>query len=208
MGLVLSQLINKNYMKGLSGILLTLIIAPIFVWVLNFLIFPTNNGEKYVDEYISHSTVIDIEDSNIDFDFKIKTVYTGIQTAFLRGKLSGKDAKMLTFYDINHKKYFMLCVMYQGISLQFDILCNYISDTTIKAKVNRYDLNNPDYGTKENPIPFFIFDVPKYANNSGYQKVRITEEQYRNMVDFYLTHMMSKKEFKERFKKNKESLIE
>ncbi|MDH6355618.1 hypothetical protein M2132_001963 [Dysgonomonas sp. PH5-45] len=179
-------------MKNLKGILVVLIGVPLLIWGLNILIFPKNDGEKYVDEYINNSVVINVEDSDIDFEFKIKTVYTGIQTAFLRGKISGRKVKTMSFYDKNYKKYFML----------FDILYKPTSGTIIKANVNKYDLDSPDYGTKENPIPIFMLDIPKYADNPSYMKAKITDEQYCNTVKFYLSYMMSKREFKKRFEKN------
>ncbi|GHT59731.1 hypothetical protein AGMMS50239_07070 [Bacteroidia bacterium] len=191
-----------NHMKGLKGILLVLIIAPLLVWGLNLLFFSKNDGEEYVDEYINNSVTIDVEDSDIGHEFKIKTVYTGIQTAFLRGKMRGKRVNTMSFYDKNHKKYFMLCVINPGIPLQFDILYKLASRTIIKANVGKYDLDSPDYGTKENPIPIFMLDIPRYADNPSYKKARITNEQYRNTVEFYLSYMMSKEEFKKQFERN------
>lgn len=77
-----------------------------------------------------------------------------------------------------------------------------MSGTVITAKVSQYDLDNPAYGTKENPIPIFMLDIPKYADNPSYVKARISEAQYRSTVEFYLSYMISKEEFKDRFEKN------
>ena len=188
-------------MKGLKGTLTVLIVAPLFVWGLNRLIFPKNDGKKYVDEYINNSVTIAVEDSDIDFEFRTKTVYTGIHTALLRGKITGRRVETMSFYDKTHEKYFALRVINRGVPLQFDILYTLASETIINAKVSQYDLDSPDYGTKENPIPIFMFDIPKYSDDSNFIKARITDEQYRNTVEFYLSYMIAKKEFENRFKK-------
>ena len=106
----------------------------------------------------------------------------------------------MSFYDIAYEKYFALCII-RKVSLQDYILQTLSLGTIINANVSQYDLNNPDFGTKENPIPIFMFDIPKYSNDPDFKKAQITDEQYRSTVEFYLSHIISKKEFENRFKK-------
>ncbi|QNN40657.1 hypothetical protein [Pedobacter roseus] len=74
--------------------------------------------------------------------------------------------------------------------------------------INKDDLKNPTYGTKENPIPVFRVreNLPDSINkNRGAQdgwNVDITENQFIYNVEQYLTYIMPKEEFQRRFGKN------
>jgi hypothetical protein len=81
---------------------------------------------------------------------------------------------------------------------QFEAYDACIHGKMIIAKVNRFELENADYGTRDNPIPIFMLEIPG-EDHPDFLKAKITEEQYRRTVFFYLTWMMPKKEFKEQF---------
>ena len=71
--------------------------------------------------------------------------------------------------------------------------------------VNRDDMNNPEYGTKENPVPVLKdvgVDESIRDNDQDYNK-KYMDSFYRENVIRYLKYKMSKSEFKRRFK-NKE----
>ncbi|MDR3243608.1 MAG: hypothetical protein LBT79_02540 [Elusimicrobiota bacterium] len=116
----------------------------------------------------------------------------------------------INFFDETYQKYFSIMVI-----LRRKPLNNHVSyglymmirkeKQIIMAKVNRYDLYNADYGTKENPVPILMFFIPENEINKPsfpmsvkeYKELAITQEQYEDAVYFYLTYVMSKKEFKE-----------
>ncbi len=75
----------------------------------------------------------------------------------------------------------------------------YISDTLVKIKVNQSQLNDNNYGTRENLIPIFCIEVPERKNSQNYYIVDKTEEQYEEKVYYYLAYIMPKVEFKELF---------
>ena len=77
---------------------------------------------------------------------------------------------------------------------------------TIKTRINKYELNSPQYGSKDNPVPVLDFDykIAHFQNdkNSKYYEYAFSRPAYyKRAVELYLTYMMSKEEFKERFEK-------
>lgn len=77
--------------------------------------------------------------------------------------------------------------------------------TKIIAWVNKDDLKDPNYGTKENPLP--VFKVREILPASASKKrgeengwnVDITDKQFKYNVEQYLSYIMPKEEFKRRF---------
>ena len=68
--------------------------------------------------------------------------------------------------------------------------------------VNRDDMNNPEYGTKDNPVPV-LKDVGVEESirdgDKDYDKAYM-DSFYRKNVIRYLKYNMSKKEFESRYK--------
>ena len=78
--------------------------------------------------------------------------------------------------------------------------------TSIKARINKYELYSPRYGSKTNPIPVLDFDYnlrePRdQYDEEEYESLFSRSAYYKRAVELYLTYMMSKEEFKERFEK-------
>ena len=69
--------------------------------------------------------------------------------------------------------------------------------------VNRDDMNNPEYGTKENPVPV-LKDVGVDESIRDYDKdydKAYMDSFYRGRMSYvYLKYKMPKSEFKRRFK--------
>ena len=77
---------------------------------------------------------------------------------------------------------------------------------TIKARINKYELNSPRYGSKENPVPVLDYDYNLQEFRDAYYGEQFKyafsrPAYYKRAVELYLTYMMSKEEFKERFEK-------
>jgi hypothetical protein len=192
--------------KYISWFIVIFVIAPVLVFLINFLFFPKNgDAEKYVTDYIENSTEIKLyvpSRKEADKYFKTDRVYTGLGTAFSRGKLSGKRVEKMVFFNNEYQKYFSLSIIAEK-EIQFDAYYRIASGRDVIAEVNKYELESPDYGTRENPVPIFMLNIPN-VTHPDFIKVLITEEQYVRTVSFYLTYIMPKKEFKERFEKGKE----
>ena len=103
------------------------------------------------------------------------------------------------FYSVEYKKY--LSIMYfVDISQMY-----WPYGRKVILTVNRDDMNNPAYGTKENPVPVLKdvgVDESIRDNDQDYNK-KYMDSFYRENVIRYLKYKMSKSEFKRRFK-NKE----
>ena len=68
--------------------------------------------------------------------------------------------------------------------------------------VNREDMNNPQYGTEDNPVPVLNaigVSEPIWFNGSDTDSV-FMDKFYRNNVIQYLKYKMPKEEFERRFK--------
>ena len=71
--------------------------------------------------------------------------------------------------------------------------------------VNRDDMNNPEYGTKDNPVPVLKavgVSEPIWFSGKDSDSVFI-EKFYRNNVINYLKYKMPKEEFERRFRSKK-----
>ena len=167
-----------------------------------------NNGEKYVQQYIDESEYITlhIPEGSKDVSYGPESIMTGV----LMNSTERIRTDSLAFYDKYYKKYFCVFVIEpesEETVRQSMIVVNDIRyRKTIKARINKYELNSPRYGSKANPVPVLDFDykIAHFQNdkNSKYYEYAFSRPAYyKRAVDLYLTYMMSKEEFKERFEK-------
>ena len=167
-----------------------------------------NNGEKYVQQYIDESeyVTLHIPEGIKDVTYRAGSIMTGV----LMNSTKRIRTDSLAFYDKYYKKYFCVFVIEpesretfrQGEIVVKDIRYR----KTIKARINKYELNSPRYGSKANPVPVLDFDykIAHFQNdkNSKYYEYAFSRPAYyKRAVELYLTYMMSKEEFKERFEK-------
>ena len=167
-----------------------------------------NDGEKYAQQYIDESeyVTLHIPEGAKDVSYGPGSIMTGV----LMNSTKRIRTDSLAFYDKYYKKYFCVFVIEperretvrQGEIVVKDICYR----KTIKARINKYELNSPRYGSKENPVPVLDFDyeIAHFQNdkNSKYYEYAFSRPAYyKRAVELYLTYMMSKEEFKERFEK-------
>jgi hypothetical protein len=191
----------KEGKSCMAWLIVIFIIAPGSIFLINLLFFSGNkNAEKYVDAYISDSKAIELDMVNDrgNSDFKTVSIYTGLKTAFLKVKLTGKRMHNFIFYNTKYQKYFSMSIIEEQ-RMQFDAYCAF-NDRTIIAQINNYEMENASYGTRDNPIHIFMLEIPG-VKHPDFLKNLISEDQYRRTVLVYLTYVMPKKEFKERYKK-------
>ena len=167
-----------------------------------------NDGEKYAQQYIDDSEYVTFHypDGIQDVTYRAGSIMTGV----LMNSTKRIRTDSLAFYDKYYKKYFCVFVIEpdrrktvrQGEIVVKDIRYR----KTIKARINKYELNSPRYGSKANPVPVLDFDykIAHFQNdkNSKYYEYAFSRPAYyKRAVELYLTYMMSKEEFKERFEK-------
>ena len=165
-----------------------------------------NDGEKYAQQYIDESEYV-----TLHIPERIKDVTYragGMRIGILMNSTKRITIDRLAFYDKYYKKYFCVFVIEperretvrQGEIVVKDICYR----KTIKARINKYELNSPRYGSKANPVPVLDFDykIAHFQNdkNSKYYEYAFSRPAYyKRAVELYLTYMMSKEEFKERY---------
>ena len=167
-----------------------------------------NDGEKYVQQYIDESEYVTFHypEGIQDVTYRAGSIMTGV----LMNSTERIRTDSLAFYDKYYKKYFCVFVIEpesRETFRQSEIVENDISyRKTIKARINKYELNSPRYGSKANPVPVLDFDYDLQRLRSAYDDKEYEyafsrPSYYKRAVELYLTYMMSKEEFKERFEK-------
>ena len=167
-----------------------------------------NDGEKYVQQYIDESeyVTLHIPEGIKDVTYRAGSIMTGV----LMNSTKRIRTDSLAFYDKYYKKYFCVFVIEperrktvrQGMIVVNDIRYR----KTIKARINKYELNSPRYGSKANPVPVLDYDYNLQKFRDAYYGEQFKyafsrPAYYKRAVELYLTYMMSKEEFKERFEK-------
>lgn len=144
-------------------------------------IMPDYNSKSYLD----------------NIDDKAKTIET-FPRSIKENAFSSPTGYYIPFYSVKYNKYFS--IMY------FNYVTIYgFFNKQVHLTVNKDDMQNPKYGTKENPIPVLkMVGVNESIrdNNRDFDTLYMNEF-YKNNVIRYLKYKMSKKEFNQRFKNNK-----
>ena len=167
-----------------------------------------NDGEKYAQQYIDESeyVTLHIPEGIKDVTYRAGSIMTGV----LMNSTERIRTDSILFYDTTYKKYFCVFVIepeLRDMGRQSSFVGDDISyRKTIKALINKYELNSPRYGSKANPVPVLDFDYDLQRLRSAYDDKEYEyafsrPAYYKRAVELYLTYMMSKEEFKERFEK-------
>ena len=167
-----------------------------------------NDGEKYVQQYIDESeyVTLHIPEGIKDVTYRAGSIMTGV----LMNSTERIRTDSILFYDSIYKKYFCVFVIEperRDLGRQSSFVEDDISyRKTIKARINKYELNSPRYGSKANPVPVldYDYDLQEFRDvydDKEYEYAFSRPAYYKRAVELYLTYMMSKEEFKERFEK-------
>ena len=166
-----------------------------------------NDGEKYAQQYIDESEYVKLhipERKGISYEPNYITTGVVMNSA----EILRTDS--IRFYDSSYRKYFCVLVIEKkrrNMVRQSMIVVNDIAyRKTIRARINKYELNSPRYGSKENPVPVldYDYDLQEFRDaydDKEYEYAFSRPAYYKRAVELYLTYMMSKEEFKERFEK-------
>ena len=167
-----------------------------------------NNGEKYVQQYIDESeyVTLHIPEGIKDVTYRAGSIMTGV----LMNSTKRIRTDSILFYDSIYKKYFCVFVIEPELR-DMGRQSSFVGDDiryrkTIKARINKYELNSPRYGSKDNPVPVldYDYDLQEFKDvydDKEYEYAFSRPSYYKRAVELYLTYMMSKEEFKERFEK-------
>ena len=84
-------------------------------------------------------------------------------------------------------------------------------NATYKILINKDQLNNPDYGTKDKPIPIWPIELLEYGNTDLSiesrrtkelkERIDLSPEATRLHIGEYLNYFMPKEEYKKMFNK-------
>ena len=165
-----------------------------------------NDGEKYAQQYIDESeyVTLHIPEGAKDVSYGPESIMTGV----LMNSTKRIRTDSLAFYDKYYKKYFCVFVIEpdhrKTVRQSMIVIKDIDYRKTIRARINKYELNSPRYGSKANPVPVLDFDykIAHFQNdkNSKYYEYAFSRPAYyKRAVELYLTYMMSKEEFKERY---------
>ena len=165
-----------------------------------------NDGEKYVQQYIDESEYVT---SHIPEGIKDVTYRAGsIMTGVLMNSTERIRTDSILFYDSIYKKHFCVFVIEpesrETVRQSMIVIKDIDYRKTIRARINKYELNSPRYGSKANPVPVLDFDYNLQEFRDAYYGEQFKyafsrPAYYKRAVELYLTYMMSKEEFKERY---------
>lgn len=201
----------KNIFKFIPWVLIGRIIGIIVIIPLGYNMYDkifyknkyNEDAELYYTIYIKQTKEITVImpafgsklylDHDLDEEVKTVEIFPRSSKADAFSSLTGY---YIPFYSTKYEKYFN--VMY------FDYVCQYEFDEEVYLTVNKDDMQNPQYGTKENPIPVLKMVGVKESirpNNKDFDTTYMNEF-YKNNVIRYLKYKMSQKEFNQRFKRH------
>ena len=165
-----------------------------------------NNGEKYAQQYIDESeyVTLHIPEGIKDVTYRAGSIMTGV----LMNSTERIRTDSILFYDSIYKKHFCVFVIEpesrETVRQSMIVIKDIDYRKTIRARINKYELDSPRYGSRENPVPVLDFDYNLQEFRDAYYGEQFKyafsrPAYYKRAVELYLTHMMSKEEFKERY---------
>ena len=192
-------------MVTLGQILGTVVGFPLLIFLINQFYYSNkynDDAEQYCEDYMNNSYDIEVampEEKSKCYlknqDEDVKTVET-FRTRMVNNYFANPSGWYIPFFSVEYKKY--LSIMYFVDTSQM----YWPYGRKVILTVNRDDMNNPEYGTKENPVPVLKdigVDESIRDNDQDYDKAYM-DSFYRENVIRYLKYKMPKSEFKRRFK--------
>ena len=165
-----------------------------------------NDGEKYVQQYIDESeyVTLHIPEGIKDVTYRAGSIMTGV----LMNSTERIRTDSILFYDSIYKKHFCVFVIEpesrETVRQSMIVIKDIDYRKTIRARINKYELDSPRYGSRENTVPVLDFDYNLQEFRDAYYGEQFKyafsrPAYYKRAVELYLTYMMSKEEFKERY---------
>lgn len=191
---------------GFSGLL----------YLINVLFFSGNRGAtEYADRYWEECIIdtVTIDGHADDYEW----THEGITAYLSRRRNRGRIAySWIDFYSERHQKW--LSVKEFGSNITFAIRRDYIIESIhalapqgyphtvpvaalVKVYINPRQLDNPLYGSKENPVPVFMKDLIN-GDESLIKGFHAPEKEMRFSIDCYLKYVIPKDELKQLIQNN------
>ncbi|MCW3170559.1 hypothetical protein OMO38_18685 [Chryseobacterium sp. 09-1422] len=193
-------------MKKVGYVTGLLVGIPLFILILNFFFFRGNNPtESEIKNFIRESK-IDTINLNKAVEPQSNQYIIGLSR---RGQPSAFLYSYL-IYNNKSSKYFNLMI-FKGFDKnsekRWGILGYNDKGDNITVMINQEQLENPKYGTKDNPIPVFPINIILPKNTSSWESrgydsdpFHVSAELNYIFVEQYLKFFMPKEEFKNMFK--------
>ena len=191
--------------------LAVIVVIPLIYYLITIIFYAPNKvTEAIINQYIGD--VEEIRDSSAEnvsyFDDENSNGKLGLQSIKVTYSLLRHDAgthyfSVYIFYSKKYHKYFKLMIIAEGGAYEIDYRREEIGNGNIIMTINKEDLNNPVYGTIDNPVPVFKFvgaEKSIRANNKDYNQTYM-DSMFHDNVKIYLQYIMPKKEFKARYGK-------
>jgi len=195
---------NKQISQAIGWALGILVVFPLIIYGVNILFkSKANEAKEHIDEYLEEFVPISTSFPKYK---DLKLSYSQYSTSLTSP--AGSIYKISFFDSILNKHCQIMFFNYPDF--EASKFTTVLHNKKIIISINKDDLKNPHYGTKENPIPVFKVreNLPdSVSKNRGYEdgwNVDITDKQFRYNVEQYLTYIMPKDEFKKRFEKTNE----
>ena len=164
--------------------------------------YNNNNAAIFYNQYKDNSYIIKVSMPNAGSKLYLHNVdrekYPLCEvfdtTYDSRNFFNNPSADYTSFYCKECKKY-MNIIAFMNVNGSY-------GEKELYLTVNRDDMNNPEYGTKDNPVPVLKavgVSEPIWFSGKDTDSV-FMDKFYRNNVINYLKYKMSKEEFERRFK--------
>ena len=203
-------------MGGLMGYLIgAIIVLPIIIFVWNkYFLKKNNDADSFTKSYISNVVEVNI---HIPKSRGLPVGEYPYQDELINTKIAAKNMAK----DETSRSHYAFRDVFDSVTkrniriVMFDINRSFwydIGDSTVILKVNKDDFNSPEYGTKEKPLICFSLrgaNRPLTAIGSGVKdsgkiyNIDTSPKQFDYNVYMYLTYVMPKEEFEDRFEKGK-----
>ena len=193
-------------MVTLGQILGTAVAFPLLIFLINIFYFSNKYNdvtEQNADAYIKRSVIKEITMPAYDSGKYIGKHLVGHLSYALNAQSDGLSntliANTITFFCDKYQKYFIV-ICFKDYSIDD------WENERVSICVNKDEMLNPQYGTKDNPIP--ILQIKGIDKSIRVNNFKIFDKSYMDKfyvynVIQYLKYRMPKDEFERRFSGNK-----
>ncbi|WET49053.1 hypothetical protein PYS58_21215 [Chryseobacterium indologenes] len=155
---------KNQFLQAIGYAIGVLVLVPLAIYLINIFFFKSpvvTNQEinRFMDNSVNTEIVVWF-DRPLTISEKYLGRHSKTVSSFLSRNGSGNyNYTSYTFYSKSHKKYFSLLQLAESGY----IFRNIKQTDILNVKINKYFLNNEDYGTVENPIPILYYAGIKEA---------------------------------------------
>lgn len=192
-------------MVTLGQIIGCVVCFPLLIFLVNVFYYSNKYNDDavlYYKDYIkkSYNIIVTMPEEKSKYYLKnqdqdIKTSETFIKKID-NNFFSNPEGYYIPFYSVEYKKYFSI-MCFIGMNEMY-----WPYGMKVTLMVNKDEMNNPKYGTKENPVPILRYigvDESIRDYDKDYDR-KYMDSVYSENVIGYLKYKMPKGEFKRRFK--------